>query len=209
VGGLDAECNSFVRRGDSAPARPSFDGCDTPEVGVIFATDDGGHTWQRRYYRQVDMNRPPITAAHLYSISCPSQTTCFAAGHNIVVKSVDGGQTWRLATKNPILQSSPNQFGSQVALSLTCPSVTTCWASLGVPTLARTDDGGVTWTAVPAHPKPRAGFVSAVTCPTLATCYAVGGAGLIMRLGPGGSAHVTRMRAFRTLHRDSAAGSTG
>jgi photosystem II stability/assembly factor-like uncharacterized protein len=191
VGGLDAECNSLRQRSRPSAFR-ELDGCFAPEEGVIFATDDGGRSWQRRFYRQLDLNGSSNTGAHLFSVSCPGPMVCLAAGHNIVLKTADGGHTWKLAANKPVAPALGGPW--QSVASLACPSPTTCWAVSGPPAPFRTADGGNTWTSGPPNPRPRAGPIQGLDCPSLDTCYAVGDSGLIMRLFAAKSAVSTASR---------------
>lgn len=186
VGGLAAECN---------------DSCSTPEEGVVLKTDNGGVTWQQRSYRRVDVNGPPGTGAYLYSVACPTESVCIAAGHNVVLKSIDAGQSWHLASMKPAAANPVNFPALPNTAALACASPTSCWASFGVPSLFRTEDGGSTWVAVAVKQAQTAGPIQGLDCPAVETCYAVGYAGLILRLSNGGSGLVTGQRARVSRHR--------
>jgi hypothetical protein len=112
----------------SAIACPSTTACYalgylyTPVVAeaAVFATSDSGRTWSTHAI-------PPGISANLSSaIACPSENTCYSAGHEpsqsyatVVVSTTDSGNTW-----NP--QTLPS--GVVDVLGLDCPSSVACYA---------------------------------------------------------------------------------
>lgn len=66
--------------------------------GVIIKSEDGGGTWTRQSWTPPSSEGP----LELRSINCPSDSTCFAVGGNVItgkccgviIKSVDEGKTW-------------------------------------------------------------------------------------------------------------------
>jgi photosystem II stability/assembly factor-like uncharacterized protein len=103
-------------------------GFDTiPDSNGLMMTADGGATWSS--------TQQPLSSANggwdaLTSISCPSATTCWAAGHvrsttnpslgaGVMFETQDGGQTWSNA-------QLPSGIGS--VNQLDCTSVQSCLA---------------------------------------------------------------------------------
>jgi photosystem II stability/assembly factor-like uncharacterized protein len=129
----------------------------TPWVATILRSDDGGSTWH--------LESLP-GALLLAGISCPSLTSCFAAGavdangvagHDAIVATVDGGAHW-------VAQAVPTPPGAQGLSTISCPSPRQCWAVGDLVALV-TANGGRTW-----RDQPLAGVLQAIDCPTKQMC---------------------------------------
>ena len=128
--------------------------------GLAATTTDGGTTWN-----VVTMG---IVAT---LISCPSATTCYAAGTAslavgaapAIAVSHDGGATWgRTAVPDIVMALT----------GLDCPSETACRA-VGTNTVLRTSDGGAHWDSVTTAP----GIAPDIACPTTQVCLVTVGQG--------------------------------
>lgn len=145
--------------------------------GSIMLTTDGGANW-------TSAPKAPVSLSY---VTCPGPTTCFGLGavlsrtgsvqQFVVLKSVDGGKTWRQPAPH-LPTSSYTYLGG-----LVCPSVTTCLTAGGAPPksplpLFRTGDGGLSWHLVKV---PKLQSVGSLTCVTATLCY---GDGLLSTSGP-------------------------
>ncbi len=140
-------------------------GLNTVYQGLVLVTQDGGNTWTQ--------SAVPSDLSVLYGISCPSTTTCFAAGAYYgpdgsvpaIVTSDDGGTTWSL-------QSVPDAQDRLTGIS--CLSDLDCVAVGGTDQLAvtafRTIEGGSTWTTEPIDGMET---VTGISC-TQSSCVASG-----------------------------------
>ena len=63
-------------------------GDDGGHVASIIVTNDGGGTWSDTV--------PPAGVGSLSTVSCPSSAVCYAGGGSGIIKSTDGGSSWRL-----------------------------------------------------------------------------------------------------------------
>jgi photosystem II stability/assembly factor-like uncharacterized protein len=105
-------------------------------------------------------------AMEVADLSCPSVSTCFAAGRSSsqggeVLKSVNTGVTWKTET----LPS-----GAAAIASISCPSVSVCLATENQSVLM-THDSGKEWTLLNT---PQGSTVADIACPSITICYAVG-----------------------------------
>ncbi len=136
-------------------------------AGVIVATINGGVTWTSE--------NTPQGVSQLNAISCPSTTTCYAAGggaaSGVIVVTTDGGFTWST-------QSATAAVG--VAVGVACPSTTTCHAvgndqpgEAGL--FLSTTLGGAAWVLVNTPllvPTARTfDYVGGIACPSMGKCY--------------------------------------
>ncbi len=150
-------------------------------VGSPFSDEvstNGGATWSP--------STLPASVSYLYAVSCPSQTTCFAAGisggNGAVLASSNGGSSW-------VAQSLPG--GVTALYSVACPSQTTCFAAgtgAGGAALVATTNGGSNWSqqSLPAG----VSGLSSVACISVSTCFAAGkasGAAAFISTTNGGS----------------------
>lgn len=105
---------------------------------LVLTSSDGGHSWKSA--------GPPTTSpTRLWSLSCPSVTSCWAVGSwtgkdpdggpgGLILASTDGGVTWRVqplpsgASTRPTPSTGIYGTDIQVLFSVSCPSVGTCVA---------------------------------------------------------------------------------
>jgi len=130
---------------------------------AILLTTSGGRTW-------VIVNGSRLRSG-LYGVSCPTVSTCFAAGSEgssgVVLKTADGGHKWaRLHLPH----------GTGILRSISCPSTTRCTAvgSVGANNAFAvfTASGGRSWSRG-TMPQRVPGLIG-VSCPTSSACFAVG-----------------------------------
>jgi photosystem II stability/assembly factor-like uncharacterized protein len=57
------------------------------DFAEILATADGGRTWQRRYHEG--------KTSYVGAMTCSGRATCFALGTGVVLRSINGGSSWR------------------------------------------------------------------------------------------------------------------
>jgi len=151
-------------------------GISTLGVQISLATTDGGKTWF-----QTELP----AGFEEYAISCPSATTCFAAGDNalsgprsaMVIRTTDGGTSW----SNMTLPASFAAVRYVVdGAFISCPTTSACYATFPISSsgafVVQTSDGGVTWSGAdlaipPAVPSElNVSAVSDISCPTASTC---------------------------------------
>lgn len=168
---------TFTRRTNLPPAQTAIDLVMTSHA-VAFAstsagvvqTTDGGTSWTTR------LVGPPI-----WSITFPDETTGYAVGPTAVHKSTDGGSTWGV-----LPNGTPAVGASRV--SCATPDVCLFATSTLIPSssttgsLARTADGGATFSSIGPTPGTRA---AAFFSPTRAV--AVGDLGRIAVSDDGGA----------------------
>ena len=118
-------------------------------------------------------SQPSGTLSDLHGVACPSPSTCVAVGGDTILRSTDGGRTWR---RQP--------SGTTIPLNgVACLSPSTCVA-VGGDTILRSTDGGRTWRRQPSP----IGYVDrgcrvncpgheliGVACARPSTCVVVGG----------------------------------
>jgi hypothetical protein len=137
-----------------------------------------GHTWSLQ-----SSPVPPSGDAVLYTVDCPSTTSCFAAGQtshlNTALMEHWDGHTWTLQTVPHSIASREYEY-----YGLACTAVDACIAAGG------TFDGSASTDAVPlidrwnghnwiqqtpaSLPAGRIGSFQAVSCASAAMCLAVG-----------------------------------
>jgi hypothetical protein len=146
---------------------------------TALVTRNGGRTWSG--YPM------PALFSQVQSISCVSASICWAAGQGAealpgLAETTDGGRTWMNMT--PATWSSAQRWPN----AIDCLSATTCWiagqnnvGSIGDPWLAKTSDGGATWSTFTELPGSDATSLSTayqlygLSCTSATTCIAVGG----------------------------------
>jgi hypothetical protein len=156
-------------------------------------TTNGGSTWKGH----------PISASssiNPLAISCPTIKICWVAGAGPedqpeVARSTNGGTTWKLATPADWANASFSWWPN----SIDCVSATTCWLagetanSTQNPEVARTTDGGKSWTtfsnlpAVPPNSNGDTYLLNGISCPSASSCVAGGG----INGGPGPAAVIS------------------
>jgi hypothetical protein len=160
--------------------------------GDLVTTDGGAH-WKGHAI-------VPSASMRVLAISCPTTKVCWVAGSGPsaqpeVAKSTNGGKTWKLATPadwaNAAFSWWPN--------SIDCVSATTCWLagetanSIQNPEVAKTTDGGRTWTTfsnLPAVTPDANGdtyLLNGISCASASSCVAGGG----IKGGPGPAAVIS------------------
>ncbi|MBT1688118.1 T9SS type A sorting domain-containing protein [Dawidia soli] len=101
---------------------------------LVFKTNDGGKTWNRRLF-----------SSELFSIVDGQFLTSsigYLSSSNGMIKSTDAGETWHMLTSPA--DPAKNQTISRQSFT----SVTDGWVAGSGNLLARTTDGGLTWTPV-------------------------------------------------------------
>jgi photosystem II stability/assembly factor-like uncharacterized protein len=144
-----------------------WQGCGKRSHMAILLTTTGGKTWAVINGRSL--------GSGMYGLSCPSASTCFAAGSQgasgAVITTTDGGRQWaRLRLPR----------GTGVLNAIWCPSAARCTAvgadgadHVNASAFAvSTSSGGRAWTRgiLPQHVP----ALIAVSCPPSPTCYATG-----------------------------------
>jgi photosystem II stability/assembly factor-like uncharacterized protein len=131
----------------------------------VYRSLDGGKTFEKVLYRdenvgasdvQIDPSNPQIVYAALWeSREGPWENGLFNGDGGGILKSVDGGKTWRQLTKG--LPSNIVQANIAIA-----PSASkTLFAAVRTKTIAklyRSDDGGETWRGTTDDPRPGLGI---------------------------------------------------
>lgn len=171
---------SAVGAGGAAPVAPTGRVIH-PTVASAISVDATGSRWQ------VNAAYPAIP--NTIAITCPSTSTCYAAGdngsqHGDILGTINAGGTWTT-------QTVPAGTGGINFIS--CPSTTDCYAVGYVSSvdgeILTTTNAGSTWTAqaLPAG----AADLYGIACPSINVCYAVGlssaGYGEILGTTDGGS----------------------
>jgi photosystem II stability/assembly factor-like uncharacterized protein len=104
------------------------------DSGTIFATDDGGKTWQSR----VNDKKQNFTTEHLLAIQAIGNLAWATGFDGIILHSIDGGQTWEK-------QNSGTTMALQSVYFLN-PDLG--WAVGWSGTILRSTDGGKKWQPV-------------------------------------------------------------
>ena len=139
--------------------------------GSPLATGSGTGGW----YEQSLPNAKALT-----SVSCVDGGSCLAVGGS-VIGTTDGGAHWSILAM-PALASN-----TDVLIAVSCVDAFTCWAASRDGVLAKTVDGGQTWSRQPL-PGPTTSL-TALTCLDAQHCWAAGIAGpnVILRTVDGGA----------------------
>lgn len=154
----------------------------SPPPAMVLITRDSGATWQRS-------KTPPQGACCTYSprLTCPTLTVCYAYGGNgaqVIMKSQDGGRTWRTLPGTDMLKLSGLPSRSLVfGGGLSCPSARVCFTAQGngqcecdaagpYGTIVRTQDGGKHWSRV-YRARGRDFPTGVISCPGTRVCYAL------------------------------------
>ncbi len=136
--------------------------------GTVLASSDGGQSW---------IAQGSGTDSSLLGISCPDASTCYAVGDisvprpgtigtnykDGVLKTADGGETWR------VQDSNIDDFRLH---AISCPNQGTCFiGSEGGSALWSTTNGGGTWSS---NGNPGQTRYLGLACASATSCVAVG-----------------------------------
>lgn len=111
--------------------------------GIVLKTTDGGDTWVVQITPITDTARG--STHPLRGISCPTATTCYAAGDGgVILKTTNGGSAW-VRQSVPNLSTFPGQ-AQPWFWDIWAPTATTAVAVGNVGAVYRTTNGGDTWT---------------------------------------------------------------
>ncbi len=118
------------------------------------------------------VQNPSPDSNPIFAMSCPTTTTCFGAGFDGLLRTINGGSTW-------VEQTTTN-----VMNAISCASASTCVAVDGSGAGMWTSNGGNLWTSTTIK-----GGTSlwAVSCPSTMVCFVTGSGGSILRTGDGGA----------------------
>jgi photosystem II stability/assembly factor-like uncharacterized protein len=145
--------------------------------GAIALSQDSGKSWAAATM--------PTGAGVLQGATCPAAGACVAVGTTSttvsdvvpatgqLLASADGGHTWTLS---PLTPPVDDIFGIDCPTAKVCAVVGTEWSgtpALGTGAVARSEDGGATYTALRTAYVPLT--LTAVACPGPTQCLAVGG----------------------------------
>lgn len=107
---------------------------DKSRAILILRTTDGGRIWQESVFSvSSPSGEGPL---RLHSISFCNPQNGWAAGSDLIIHTVDGGQTWEL-------QRSANE--DEVMFSIACVSPETAWVVGQDGLVLQTKDGGKSW----------------------------------------------------------------
>jgi photosynthesis system II assembly factor YCF48-like protein len=108
------------------------------------------------------------TAADLYDISCSSASECVAIGGATMLRTVNGGKTWRRVAV-PYTRVDPI-VGDLRAIR--CPAPGVCSMVAGKDLVLRTSNGGQTWQTRHVSLSPQLAGLNHLACPTRLVCFA-------------------------------------
>jgi photosystem II stability/assembly factor-like uncharacterized protein len=152
---------------------PSSDSYQQPPA-VIVATFDGGTQWvQQLSYGASESDEE---YSNLDSVTCPSATTCLAAGSGIW-GTTDSGADWTLRTTTGIAFAGP-----RVYTSADCPRTIDCYAADDNYTadtnyVRVSTNGG--WTFTNGSTSQLDAGIIDLSCPVYFRCYATDGTNLV------------------------------
>jgi hypothetical protein len=137
-----------------------------------------GKTWA-----VVSVPHPGSSGGDLTAVSCPSATSCFAAGR--VFGGVNKTLVMHWNGTNWSVQTTPNKStdGDNELHGISCGSPTSCvavgvWLPGSLETASTLTErwNGSTWTIVPSPNSPAGDWnvLSGVSCPSATSCYTVG-----------------------------------
>ncbi len=116
-----------------------------------------------------------------FFLTCPSATTCYAAGPSGLEATRDAGRTWAVVAGAPTPLSTATSPVTCVSVSVSTCAVLSWSSSSGGPLFMETADGGKTWVTRPAprwlssvYPTGTSSFGRvSLSCSTAATCSVV------------------------------------
>ena len=140
---------------------------------MLVVTDDG--------FANHDDRGSPQNIHRMFGFSCPSTTTCFAAGSllpsnaDAVVSTKNGGVKWKT-------HDLPSGVKTKLG-GVACPSTQICYvAAQSVHYIMATTNGGSSWKD---QKLPESAFdLQGIACPTTSTCI-VSGAGAVVTTNSG------------------------
>ncbi len=146
--------------------------------GKIIKTTDAGQTWtpQTSFIKTVG----------LFSVDCPSTTTCYIGygspglSSTTFLKTTNGGTTWST-------QNAPS-WGYELN-AINCPTATNCYVGGESRAVRKTADGSI-WTTPTSPPAPASAAsanlpIRGIYCTDALTCYVVGGGGMLAKTTDG------------------------
>jgi hypothetical protein len=149
-------------------------GQDVSAGAGVALTAAGGAAWAPAVVAS------PSPGGEVSAISCPSATTCYAAGDYYPGGFANNGTVWLSTTGGASWTPLPaSQAGPHTDLNgISCPTTATCVAvgndgNTATPLVVVTNDGGATWTPAKV---PVSGGLNSVSCTSTSHCVAVGGA---------------------------------
>lgn len=108
------------------------------------------------------------TASDLNDVSCSTPTQCFAVGaHATVIKTINGGRTWRAIGGRRTGMDSSTTF-----VSVRCPAPGVCLLLADPNVVIRTTDGGRSWQAHVIALRQGLARLRKLACPTARVCFA-------------------------------------
>ena len=144
---------------------------------MCFIAGDDGNVYQRLPLTSGSHGVRASSGANggLFAISCPTSSTCFAAGNfRTIVTTTNGGTGWALKTGLP----------SNTLYGVSCPSTTTCFTVGAGGEVGSTSNGGTTWsTQTSGTTQP----LESISCSSTTTCVAVGFNGTVILTTTGGA----------------------
>lgn len=157
-------------------------------VGSVFATRDGGHTWNLQYVGD-------DKSEYLYDVRFADARTGWAVGAREVVHTVDGGATWQVQT----VPGDAYLFGVDVI------SPTEAWVVGSDGSMLHTVDGGGTWLQSKLPPQYDSTWLNSVRFVDPLRGWVVGNDGLIFGTVDGGATWHLESKAHSSYLRGIAA----
>ncbi len=142
--------------------------------GFVMRTIDGGNHWEQIYV--------PRNTAVFNEISFPNKKTGYITGNQVVLKTINGGRTWK-EVKGMENQDFPYSIIETASFTSSDNGIIGGWHE---PALYATNDGGENWKDVGLEDG-EAFQVNKVIFPTPEIGYAAGWHGLILKSSDGGN----------------------
>lgn len=119
-------------------------------AGRIWRTTDAGTSWHPA------ADGDPLG---IFSLSCPTTTTCYGTGEQGLVLKTTDGETWE----------EPTPYTRRALHAIACPTATTCFAAGDYGTVLVTANAGVQWVR---HSTGTNGDIVSLACPAVDVCLA-------------------------------------
>jgi hypothetical protein len=193
IGGAMPRDFGFDTPGPLACSRMAV--CYAGGYNAIARSIQGGKRW---LISHLGARACTATACHEFTtIVCPTPRICYAGGSYyqgarylaVAVATKDGFRTWRrrvIPGLGSVVGGAAPGGTHPIAPgigALACPTTITCLVAGRSGRIARTTDGGNTWSLVPlSAPTP----LLAMTCPGATVCYAAGRLHRLLRSSDGG-----------------------